>query len=557
MLPIAHWAGGHSLINTLDPSSLTIHEPAVVLGVGSHGEVKAGVLVKRHGVRHVRHEVAVKALPFHTPAEREKCKREVEIMWHGKQHIQGVCRLHGTMEKLGGEGGKRALLFIVMKRYHGTLETRLTEPVSIEQAVDITKQVSSTISELHEQNIIVRDLKPSNILCDDKQSCFVADFGISELMQANATHHTTKGIQGTPYYMAPEQLDPSLVNNRISCKADVWGLGCILLQCVTGHPPWPKDLLLPGIIRRVVCNKEKPDIPDSCPEEVAKIIQACFSYVPGDRPNARDVYENLNNLTWNASLTGGNAAAKSVETVGRPSQISFMLPTYLTVMGVLAVIIAIILAGPLGPGQDDRTMQRCAADRSTCAGAFESAPFADGDGCWHNENGIWCPDRDGGWSEQQTPSHAHHATQGWWPGNGSGGGRWGRGEVQKVQGVASEMKRGDEEAARVAAVKAADDEAAHAISIEEEAARVKAAKVEAAREEQAAGANSTDEEVARVAAVRAAVEDDAPPGGRYLHSMKGHVRSSMEHLSNQLGTEKAAQALKHVEMFLSVARMVL
>ena len=312
----------------------------------------------------------------------------------------------------------------------------------------------------------------------------------------------------------------------------MWGLGCILLQCVTGHPPWPKDLLLPGIIRRVVRNKEKPDIPDSCPEEVAKIIQACFSYVPGDRPNARDVYENLNNLTWNASLTGGNAAAKSVETVGRPSQISFMLPTYLTVMGVLAVIIAIILAGPLGPGQDDRTMQRCAADRSTCAGAFESAPFADGDGCWHKENGIWCPDRDGGWSEQQTPSHAHHATQGampvpasyrrlsklhrlrmpsggWWPGNGSGGGRWGRGEVQKVQGVASEMKRGDEEAARVAAVKAADDEAAHAISIEEEAARVKAAKVEAAREEQAAGVNSTDEEGARVAAVKAADDEAA------------------------------------------------
>ena len=86
--------GDEHLINTLDPSSLTIHEPAVVLGVGSHGEVKAGVLVKRHGVRHVRHEVrccqmGVRRVP-------EGCQMDVRWVSNaGAQHLSisalGTC----------------------------------------------------------------------------------------------------------------------------------------------------------------------------------------------------------------------------------------------------------------------------------------------------------------------------------------------------------------------------------------------------------------------------------------------------------------------------------
>ena len=94
---------------------------------------------------------------------------------------------------------------------------------------------------LHEQRVIVKDLKPANVLLEHAAGgtlrLVIADFGISSL--AGAT--TTAGaVAGTPQFMAPEQFDRATFGS-VSTKADVWALGCVLDAMVAGGPIWPAD----------------------------------------------------------------------------------------------------------------------------------------------------------------------------------------------------------------------------------------------------------------------------------------------------------------------------
>ena len=110
------------------------------------------------------------------------------------------------------------------------------EPMSIRQAAELISKVARTVHYAHEHGILHRDIKPGNILLDAKGEPLLTDFGLARLVEAESTVTRTKEVMGTPSYMAPEQAVGN--NAAVSSATDVYGLGAVLYQLLTGHPPF-------------------------------------------------------------------------------------------------------------------------------------------------------------------------------------------------------------------------------------------------------------------------------------------------------------------------------
>src|SRR5438309_5651847 len=110
------------------------------------------------------------------------------------------------------------------------------EPMPIRRAVELIAKVARTIHYAHERGILHRDIKPGNILLDAKGEPHLTDFGLARLVETESTVTRTMEVLGTPSYMAPEQAVGN--NARVTSATDVYGLGAVLYQLLTGHPPF-------------------------------------------------------------------------------------------------------------------------------------------------------------------------------------------------------------------------------------------------------------------------------------------------------------------------------
>src|SRR5262249_55227972 len=109
-------------------------------------------------------------------------------------------------------------------------------PMSIRQAAELIAKVARTVHYAHEHGVLHRDIKPGNILLDTKGEPHLTDFGLARLMEDESTITRTLEVMGTPSYMAPEQAAGE--HSKLSNATDVYGLGAVLYQLLTGHPPF-------------------------------------------------------------------------------------------------------------------------------------------------------------------------------------------------------------------------------------------------------------------------------------------------------------------------------
>jgi TolB-like protein/Tfp pilus assembly protein PilF len=109
-------------------------------------------------------------------------------------------------------------------------------PMSIRQAAELIANVARTVHYAHEHGILHRDIKPGNILLDAKGEPHLTDFGLARLVESESTVTRTMEVLGTPSYMAPEQAVGN--NAAVSSVTDVYGLGAVLYQLLTGQPPF-------------------------------------------------------------------------------------------------------------------------------------------------------------------------------------------------------------------------------------------------------------------------------------------------------------------------------
>lgn len=181
--------------------------------------------------------------------------------------------------------------YIVMDYIPGQpLSQKLQESGTLNAAdcVRIAMSVLSALNCCHAQNIIHRDLKPSNIILtdnpDDPFPAKLVDFGIAKLAreEGEAGRVTATGeIFGSPYYMSPEQCQ----SNQIDGRTDIYALGCVLYECISGKPPFSGRNLIEILMRQ--CSESAPpllDLAPDCPKYLSDIIHAMLEKSPEDRP---------------------------------------------------------------------------------------------------------------------------------------------------------------------------------------------------------------------------------------------------------------------------------
>src|SRR5438128_10494164 len=109
-------------------------------------------------------------------------------------------------------------------------------PMSIRQTVELIAKVARTVHYAHEHGMLHRDIKPGNILLDAKGEPHLTDFGLARLVESESSVTQTLDVLGTPSYMAPDQALGE--NAAVSSATDVYGLGAVLYQLLTGQPPF-------------------------------------------------------------------------------------------------------------------------------------------------------------------------------------------------------------------------------------------------------------------------------------------------------------------------------
>src|SRR5207247_2883781 len=110
------------------------------------------------------------------------------------------------------------------------------DPMSARRAAELLVKIARTVQFAHERGILHRDIKPGNILLDKKGEPHLTDFGLARLVESESSVTNTLDVLGTPSYMAPEQAVGN--NAAVSSVTDVYGLGAVLYQLLTGHPPF-------------------------------------------------------------------------------------------------------------------------------------------------------------------------------------------------------------------------------------------------------------------------------------------------------------------------------
>ncbi|XP_051127662.1 mitogen-activated protein kinase kinase kinase NPK1-like isoform X2 [Andrographis paniculata] len=148
-----------------------------------------------------------------------------------------------------------------------------------------TKQLLLGLEYLHKNKIMHRDIKGANILVDNKGCIKLADFGASKKVEALATINGAKSMKGTPYWMAPEVI----VQSGHSFSADIWSVGCTVIEMATGKAPWSQQYQEVAALFYVGTTKSHPPIPDHLSDKAKDFLLKCLQKEPDLRPTASDL----------------------------------------------------------------------------------------------------------------------------------------------------------------------------------------------------------------------------------------------------------------------------
>jgi serine/threonine-protein kinase len=183
--------------------------------------------------------------------------------------------------------------YIVMELLHGeTLAERLDRagPVPCAEAVDFVVQAAKPLAQMHDEGIVHRDVKPSNLFlerdADGKERIKLLDFGVAAFQAPVARPDSSltwsEMIVGTPRYMAPEQIVSS---KQVDARADVWALGVTLYELLSGAPPFDGTTVL-AVLNQIEhqqpapLTQRRPDVP----AELAAVVHRCLAKDPASRP---------------------------------------------------------------------------------------------------------------------------------------------------------------------------------------------------------------------------------------------------------------------------------
>ena len=163
---------------------------------------------------------------------------------------------------------------------------RAEAPLEIDRTLSIASQVASALQVAHERGLVHRDVKPANVLLIRRRSpgaadhAYLADFGLAKHASSVTGLTATGQFVGTLSYTAPEQAMGAVVDAR----TDIYALGCVIFECLTGQPPFKKEEDVAVIMAHI--NDTAPRVTDlrpDCPSHVADAVATMLEKSPGDR----------------------------------------------------------------------------------------------------------------------------------------------------------------------------------------------------------------------------------------------------------------------------------
>jgi serine/threonine protein kinase len=273
--------------------------------------------------------VAIKVLPrefMFSPKFRARFEREAKVMT--SLQIPGIVPVYDF-----GEYEGQSYLVMQYMVGGGLNERLLGGPLSLAESSDILNYISPALDEAHRRKMIHRDLKPGNILFDEANRAYLADFGVVKLTEGQSITITTQGgIVGTPAYMSPEQV---MGKDELDGRSDVYALGVILYQMLSGHVPYKSDTPMGQAMMHIVeplpeLRTIRPDLP----EETQTIVATAMAKNKEDRyPTAQALAAAVGSL----AARSGAAAAVPVPKSKNKFPIALLLVGLLVVLCFISV----------------------------------------------------------------------------------------------------------------------------------------------------------------------------------------------------------------------------
>ncbi len=222
--------------------------------------------------------VAIKVLPSQLAESKEFATR-----FHQEARIIAMLE-HPHILPVFDYGESDGVAYFVMRYLDaGTLKDRMESgrPLPLTEIDKIFTQLTDALSYAHTHGIVHRDLKPANALINSYGNIFLTDFGIAKLLESASPRLTqTDAIMGTPAYISPEQAQ----GNPVDQRSDIYSLGIILYEMVTGRVPFVADTPLAVLFKHVTDPLPLPSaVKSDIPEAIEQVILKALAKDPQDR----------------------------------------------------------------------------------------------------------------------------------------------------------------------------------------------------------------------------------------------------------------------------------
>jgi len=242
--------------------------------------------------------------------------------------------------KAGDEDGA---LFLAMRYVEGTdLAKLLHEEGALDpaRAISLLEQVAEALDAAHEKGLVHRDVKPSNILvavAGGKEHCYLADFGLTKRTGSLSGISAPGDVVGTLEYVAPEQI----TGGDVEAQADLYSLGCVLYECLTGQPPFPRATDVALLWAHVhEEQKRASEVRPELPRAIDSVLGRALAKEPGRR------FETAGEL-----VSAARSALGLVETSpAPPSSRRFAIPAAVALVVVAVAVLGFLFMRDSGGG---------------------------------------------------------------------------------------------------------------------------------------------------------------------------------------------------------------
>jgi len=338
--PLQQEDGFSSLTKTLQVSTNQLVQGSIFagkykilerLGIGG-----MGVVYKTEDTK-LKRTVALKFLsPELTQNEQARERFIHEAQAASALDHPNICTIHEIDETEKGQ------MYIAMAFYTGeSLKERLAKgPLNLKDTLDIVIQVSKGLAKAHEHDIVHRDIKPANIMMTDDGLVKIVDFGVAKL--SGSTRITRDGTAvGTAAYMSPEQAR----GEEVDKKTDIWSLGVVLSEIVTGEPPFKgenEQAILYSILNREPHSVK--GLETAVPKELEQIIRRALYKDPKKRfSSAKELSRVLEDMKLKL-ITGATFPTRTV--IFRQPRKRLIIGSAVAVLVLATVLVTWMLTRP-------------------------------------------------------------------------------------------------------------------------------------------------------------------------------------------------------------------